>query len=829
MDRKRKEPEAPADDGYEDEGGAGGGSSCSSKSPRPREVLEVNGKAQQSFNVSGITNVSARNKGRELCYHDENMVKRFHGELSQHLDKMAEMIQHWRQLEAPSDLSLPQEPPGENGVAPVATAAAAAEQTDEGDLNEGMWSMVIEALERFASVRKEVDMETLPWMQIQHQIDRKLDACIGITNFSTAEYKNCNILTADDSMWIVSTLCNVLGAMLPSTLLPPISSQDDAALQVHKWRYLTSEDIGVGSCRATSIEALPSNMQAQEHPVRYMDQTFPMEPVRFGRKNRPPESDRTVYWGQRKLTLMEIDFFSKHSQPGDVVVYIGSAPGHHLAYLAGTLFQDLHFLLFDPAPFNPILLGLDNVAINNEYFDMNYATQFSQRNANLLFVSDIRRLQHDEEGLLEDMARQAAWLKQIHPKASLLKFRLPMDPGQSLYLDGELWMQPYAAPYSYETRLVCVRESAGDGSDGSDGGFVPPREVVWDHEVYAKRLDHFNATTRMQRSPHEYRNAGLDDVWDSHTEIDVLRRFLRSAWDHRRYPFNRVCDMNGVSGVECPDPDAVWRTVLLSREVSYVLGWREDWREREVRSVSASGDNLHAPLLQHQEHLSVVPIGNVDDDEGVYGFGGYFAQGHEDGQNHGGGCGGGGGGYEEEYEDSNNNSGDSSLMMTFNNPLLMSTQDGSNTFVVQHSRQNMHCSVVSYRQMQGSLHSLLEVEGRTPLEECERHLHESANSKKRFVCAIKLLVNARDHRSLAVLRGICDAMADRSKILFCSAGKEVKIYLGESPPRLTNECLFGARALSLSNSILPPPHTCSARRPARRHPLSPGLHRRRRP
>jgi hypothetical protein len=77
----------------------------------------------------------------------------------------------------------------------------------------------------------------------------------------------------------------------------------------------------------------------------------------------------------------------------------------------------------------------------------------------------------------------------------------------------------------------------------------------------------------------------------------------------------------------------------------------------------------------------------------------------------------------------------------------------------------------------------LEVEGRTPLEECERHLHESANSKKRFVCAIKLLVNARDQRSLAVLRGICDAMADRSKILFCSAGKEVKIYLGESPPQ----------------------------------------------
>lgn len=80
------------------------------------------------------------------------------------------------------------------------------------------------------------------------------------------------------------------------------------------------------------------------------------------------------------------------------MLYIGSAPGHHLDYLAGVLFQDLKFVLYDPAPFNPKLTKIQNVTIKNEFFTMEDAMAFRRNNANLLFVSDIRRLQlvHEE-------------------------------------------------------------------------------------------------------------------------------------------------------------------------------------------------------------------------------------------------------------------------------------------------------------------------------------------------------------------------------------------------------------------------------------------------
>ena len=54
----------------------------------------------------------------------------------------------------------------------------------------------------------------------------------------------------------------------------------------------------------------------------------------------------------------------------------------------------------------------------------------------------------------EDMSDQQRWHDLIRPKVSMLKFRLPWLPGDTEYLVGKVYTQPYAKPRSTEMRLI---------------------------------------------------------------------------------------------------------------------------------------------------------------------------------------------------------------------------------------------------------------------------------------------------------------------------------------------------------------------------------------
>lgn len=174
-------------------------------------------------------------------------------------------------------------------------------------------------------------------------------------------------------------------------------------------------------------------------------------------------------WGQRKLLLVEIEFLTAYSKPGDLVLYVGAAPGDHIPLLAGRYFPHLEFVLYDPTTFlfEPGDLNVKNVKIFNQLFldadvDLYRTTRDKEdtmgHSPRLLFMSDVRRVQDEEEAVYEDLRLQAAWCTRLRPAAALLKFRPPFGAGSLRYLRGHVVLQPYARKRSTETRLVVTTQ-----------------------------------------------------------------------------------------------------------------------------------------------------------------------------------------------------------------------------------------------------------------------------------------------------------------------------------------------------------------------------------
>ncbi|EWM21625.1 Poly A polymerase regulatory subunit [Nannochloropsis gaditana] len=219
-----------------------------------------------------------------------------------------------------------------------------------------------------------------------------------------------------------------------------------------------------------------------EDILRVLSPTFPRRPYRSrqdeeggeegkegGREGEasPPSMTRDPHWGQRKLFLNELELLTRYAEEGDLVLYAGAAPGWHLELLSRRFFPGVAFVLVDPAPFRieaservKLVAGLMTDALAREYAGRE----------NLIFISDIRRTYASEDLILEDMREQERWHEMMGPKVSMMKFRLPWRAGETEYLDGEVWTQPYAKARSTETRLVVEGPRKGGGQEGEEGG-----------------------------------------------------------------------------------------------------------------------------------------------------------------------------------------------------------------------------------------------------------------------------------------------------------------------------------------------------------------------
>jgi len=204
------------------------------------------------------------------------------------------------------------------------------------------------------------------------------------------------------------------------------------------------------------------------------------------------------YWGQKKLLLSEIQFFTRIAKTLNItnfkdyaVVYIGAAGGFHLPILY-KMFPDLIWLLYDPAPFSKVVYNHpipNSVFVFNMFFTddtINHISQYSQ-NRKIIFISDIR-VNIDVLAKIKDMQNQANWGILSNADFMLLKFKLPYDNkideipknikqlnlnkkniinptlktkkvNSMIYLKGDIYLQLYPPIYSNELRLFVQKNN----------------------------------------------------------------------------------------------------------------------------------------------------------------------------------------------------------------------------------------------------------------------------------------------------------------------------------------------------------------------------------
>jgi hypothetical protein len=202
--------------------------------------------------------------------------------------------------------------------------------------------------------------------------------------------------------------------------------------------------------------------------------------------------------GQRKLILNEIQFLTKIKGPA-LVVYAGAAPSNKGAMLA-SLFPQLKFLLIDPANFDirPYRgVKIHHLDVTNdtspidvidaakkafetadvvtaqvymsggiaEELGMNFGEKsFRKDNVPAMyFMSDIRTNMVAEGpttiDLLWNSAQHLQWVHLMHPRSTMLKFRIPFfneSDGELLKYEEMSHQKPYADAFDFTSSTLGV-------------------------------------------------------------------------------------------------------------------------------------------------------------------------------------------------------------------------------------------------------------------------------------------------------------------------------------------------------------------------------------
>jgi hypothetical protein len=255
-----------------------------------------------------------------------------------------------------------------------------------------------------------------------------------------------------------------------------------------------------------------------------------------------------IHWGQRKLFFSELWFLTKYGHLSKNVVYAGAAPGTHIPFLA-KLFPEHQFILIDPSEFRLKKIAAENIEnrikVIQSYFTDELATEFANSLPDTEFISDIRTANHSGQDnetveimVRNDNMKQKDWINIMKPKKSLLKFRCPypdrkMGTENLRMFKGEIYIQPYAAPTSTETRLV------------PDDSLT---EIEYDNIKYEQQLYYHNHYTRKAECNQPiWRGKGFNKSWDISAEVIMLYDFLSkfpTYYDQETTFFGKICKMS---------------------------------------------------------------------------------------------------------------------------------------------------------------------------------------------------------------------------------------------------------------------------------------------
>lgn len=279
-----------------------------------------------------------------------------------------------------------------------------------------------------------------------------------------------------------------------------------------------------------------------------------------------------VHWGQRKLLLSEIEFFTLYlskEMENPICVYAGAAHGNHIPLLS-TMFPAITFHLYDPAKFN--IEENDKIKIFNEYFTDDIAKSYRNQK-NIFFLSDIRTsdyekikkehlaavgitkfdnknkpigpydlikkaekeaLEEHERIVWSDMEMQQQWVLLMNPLHCLIKFRLPwpvLDKNkQSVdrkvkYLKGTAFWQLWNRSISTETRLKPVKNENGE-YEISEWSIMEYEQFSFYQNTVIRRSTSFKNNLTNDDTPLDYPEL-LND-FDSTAEIEILKMYLQA-------------------------------------------------------------------------------------------------------------------------------------------------------------------------------------------------------------------------------------------------------------------------------------------------------------
>jgi len=242
----------------------------------------------------------------------------------------------------------------------------------------------------------------------------------------------------------------------------------------------------------------------------------------------------TIYWGQRKLLISEIDFLTDYAKEGDTIIYAGAAPGEHISILV-EMFPNFEYICVDPykGGFSKELLSKANnknykITLINDYFTDKMATEMSKKYKNILFISDIRtRTDRISNVIIQNMEAQAKWHKLINSRVSMLKLRFPFENDKMKYLDGEIRFQAWENVESTETRLIVKKNE---------------KEKEYDIRKYENQLYYFNRFTRCQNYKNSYNIIGMDNCYDCTCEFNILEKYIdKTDTFFKNYSIEVIC------------------------------------------------------------------------------------------------------------------------------------------------------------------------------------------------------------------------------------------------------------------------------------------------
>lgn len=245
-------------------------------------------------------------------------------------------------------------------------------------------------------------------------------------------------------------------------------------------------------------------------------------------KHSEVKANTSFHLGQLKLFYAELLFLTKYAQKGDLVLYVGAAPGYHTNKMA-QLFPNLEFHLYDKQRFdiNEKYIKSGQITLFKEYFEDSTTDYYAKLKRRILFVCDMRDLKigkykgadHTDNMdiiVTEDMYMQMKWCQMIKPFKAYLKFRLPYQIEETRYLTGTIYLQAYNA-ISTETRLCTDNYTS---------------LTTYNNEEFDEMLAYHNAMNRCESKEYpQYdvitKKYGILNNWDNCFALMIIGNYLK--------------------------------------------------------------------------------------------------------------------------------------------------------------------------------------------------------------------------------------------------------------------------------------------------------------